>query len=100
MVIEIQAVTGRNAVEMEEDAAYQRQLALFVKSSTEKGIELVKIGEIIAGIARRRNFLDIGAGGGDLTIPVSQSFDRTTVVEPNGRQADYLKKRCPHYQTG
>jgi ubiquinone/menaquinone biosynthesis C-methylase UbiE len=90
-------ISGRNAGEMEEDAEYQRQLDLFVKSSTEKGIELVKIGEIIAGLPRRRYFLDIGAGGGDLTIPVSQSFDRTTVVEPNERQAEYLKKRSPHF---
>ena len=82
---------------MEEDAEYQRQLELFVKSSTEKGIELVKVGEIIAGLSRRRNFLDIGAGGGDLTIPIAQSFERTTIVEPNERQAQYLKKRCPHF---
>ena len=33
------------SVDMEEDAEYQRQLALFAQSSTEKGIELVKIGE-------------------------------------------------------
>jgi 2-polyprenyl-3-methyl-5-hydroxy-6-metoxy-1,4-benzoquinol methylase len=89
--------SGMNAVEMEEDAAYQRQLDLFVKSSTEKGIELVKIGEIIAGITRRRNFLNIGAGGGDLTIPVAQSFESTTIVEPNERQAQHLKRRSPHF---
>ncbi|HNY73860.1 MAG TPA: hypothetical protein PKL55_10000, partial [Syntrophales bacterium] len=74
-------------VEMEEDGEYQRQLALFSQSSTEKGIELVRIGETIARLARRRSFLDIGAGGGHLTIPISTSFDATTVVEPNARQA-------------
>lgn len=36
-------------VEIEEDAEYQKQLSLFVRCSTEKGIELVKIGEIIRG---------------------------------------------------
>jgi len=86
------------SIEMEEDAEYQRQLALFVKSSTEKGIELVKIGEIIAGLAQRRSFLDVGAGGGDLTIPISQSFDETTVVEPNERQTRYLRRRCPQFR--
>jgi len=85
------------AVEMEEEAEYQRQLALFVRSSTEKGIELVKVGEVIAGLSRRRSFLDIGAGGGDLTIPISQSFDETTIVEPNEKQANFLKRRCPHF---
>jgi hypothetical protein len=33
------------SVKMEEDTEYQRQLALFVRCSTEKGIELLKIGE-------------------------------------------------------
>jgi adenine deaminase len=85
------------AVEMEEEAEYQRQLAVFVRSSTEKGIELVKIGEMVAALEERRSFLDIGAGGGDLTIPISQSFSETAVVEPNGKQASYLKRRCPHF---
>ena len=88
---------GRSA-EIEENAEYQRQLALFVRCSTEKGIELVKVGEIIAGLPRRRCFLDIGAGGGDLTIPISQSFAETTIVEPNEKQASFLKRRCPHFK--
>lgn len=87
-----------SSVEMEEDAEFQRQLALFIRCSTEKGIELVKVGEIIAGLPHRRYFLDIGAGGGDLTIPISQSFDETTVVEPNEKQASFLKRRCPHFR--
>ena len=82
---------------LEEDAEYQRQLALFVRSSIEKGIELVKIGEILSGLKRGR-FLDVGAGGGDLTIPVSQSFAHTTVVEPNPRQAEFFQRRCPHFE--
>lgn len=85
------------SVDMEKDAEYQRQLALFARCSTEKGIELVKIGEIMAGLRHRRFFLDIGAGGGDLTIPVSQSFEETTVVEPNEKQASFLQRRCPHF---
>ncbi len=85
------------SVEMEEDAEYQRQLDLFARCSTEKRIELVKIGEIIAGLSHRRCFLDIGAGGGDLTIPVSQSFNETTVVEPNKKQAAFFSRRCPHF---
>lgn len=84
-------------LEMEEDHEYQEQLALFVRSSTEKSVELVKIGEIIGGLARRRSFLDIGAGGGDLTIPLSESFIETTVVEPNEKQVARLSRRCPHF---
>jgi SAM-dependent methyltransferase len=87
-----------SSIEMEEEAEYKRQLALFVRCSTEKGIELVKVGEIIAGLPRRRCFLDIGAGGGDLTIPISQSFTETTVVEPNEKQVSYFRRRCPHFK--
>ena len=68
------------SMEMEENVEYQRQLALFVRCSTEKGIELLKIGETVAGLRHRRYFLDIGAGGGDLTVPISQSFNETTIV--------------------
>ena len=85
------------SVEMEEDAEYKRQLDIFVRSSTEKGIELVKIGEIIAGLAHRTSFLDIGAANGELTIPLSQSFKETTVVEPNEKQVAFLRRRCPHF---
>lgn len=85
------------SVEEDDDVEYQQQLALFARSSTEKGIELVKLGEIIGGLSHRRYFLDIGAGGGDLTIPISQSFKETTVVEPNAKQASYLKRRRPKF---
>lgn len=83
---------------MEEDAQYKRQLDLLTKSSTEKGIELLKIGEIIAGLARREKFLDIGAGGGDLTIPISQSFGRTVIVEPNEKQTAIFRQRYPQVE--
>ncbi len=82
---------------MEEDREYQRQLNLFCNSSTEKGIELTRIGEIMAGLKQRGKFLDVGAGGGDLTIPISQSFPKTTVVEPNREQIAYFHRRCPHF---
>ena len=98
MSLDAEDKTTRNSfIEMEEDAEYKRQLALFVQCSTEKGIELVKIGETMAGLPHRRYFLDIGAGGGDLTIPISQSFGETTVVEPNEKQSSFLKRRCPHF---
>lgn len=90
-------VKRNTLIEMENDAEYQQQLNLFIRSSTEKGIELVKIGEIMAGLSKKRYFLDIGAGSGDLTIPISQSFEETTIVEPNAKQAGYLKRRCSHF---
>lgn len=90
--------TSQNdGLQMWDDAEYQRQLALFVRCSTDKPVELLKIGEIIAGLSDRRTFLDIGAGGGDLTIPISGDFKETTVVEPNEKQAAFLGRRCPQF---
>ncbi|MEF3696018.1 hypothetical protein, partial [Desulfolutivibrio sp.] len=71
-----------SGAEMDEERTYRRQLRLFVASCAEKGAELVRIGEVLGRLRRRRSFLDIGAGGGDLTIPLSASFAATTVVEP------------------
>jgi len=90
-------VPAEPAIEMEEEAQYQQQLKLFSDCSTEKGIELVKIGEVIAGLRDRRWFLDIGAGGGHLTIPISQQFEQTTIVEPNQKQADLFCRRHPAF---
>jgi SAM-dependent methyltransferase len=80
-------------IEMEEESQYQQQLKLFSECSTEKGIELLEIGEVIAGLPNRQRFLDIGAGGGHLTIPIAQQFEKTTIVEPNERQAHIFLRR-------
>jgi SAM-dependent methyltransferase len=85
-------------VDTEDDAEYQHQLSLFSECSTEKGIELVKTGMVIETLPRRERFLDIGAGGGHLTIPIAQQFDRTTIVEPNSRQAELFQRRCPGFR--
>jgi SAM-dependent methyltransferase len=77
---------------------YDKQLALFSACSTEKGIELVKIGMVIASLPKRQAFLDVGAGGGHLTVPVSEEFMTTTVVEPDPRQAAMFRTRCPHFR--
>lgn len=90
-------MAGKDRPVMEEEAEYRRQLDLFTRSSTEKQIELVKLGEVLAGITNRDAFLDIGAGGGYLTIPLSQSFEKTVIVEPNGKQGDFLRRRCPEF---
>ena len=84
-------------LEIEEDAGYQRQLQLFTQCSTEKGIELLKIGEVIARLPDRQRFLDIGAGGGHLTIPVAQQFEKTTIIEPNIKQAERFCRQYPAF---
>ena len=56
--------------EMEDAEVYRKQLELFIRCSTDKRIELVKLGEVIADLRHRWRFLDVGAGSGDLTIPL------------------------------
>lgn len=90
-------IPASTPLEMEEDAGYQRQLQLFTQCSTEKGIELLKIGEVIARLPDRQRFLDIGAGGGHLTIPVAQQFEKTTIVEPNTKQAERFCRQYPAF---
>lgn len=93
------ATRGRaSPPEMEDEAVYRKQLDLFIRSSTDKRLELVKIGEIIAGLRHRRRFLDVGAGSGDLTIPLAQTFHETTIVEPNTSQIEFLRRRYPHFR--
>jgi len=87
-----------SGAEMDEERTYRRQLRLFVASCAEKGAELVRIGEVLGGLRRRRAFLDIGAGGGDLTIPLSASFAATTVVEPNAAQVAFLRGQRPEFE--
>ncbi|MHB8164255.1 MAG: class I SAM-dependent methyltransferase [Methanoregula sp.] len=85
-------------VDTSDDAEYQHQLSLFSNGSTEKGIELIKAGMVIETLPRRERFLDIGAGGGHLTIPIARQFEMTTIVEPNPRQAEIFQRRCPDFR--
>jgi hypothetical protein len=77
----------------DQDTVFQHQLDLFTACSTEKGIELVVLGELIARLPCRRGFLDIGARGGALIIPVPQLFESTTVLEPNPLMAGKFRRR-------
>ncbi|MDO8871519.1 MAG: class I SAM-dependent methyltransferase [Methanoregula sp.] len=85
-------------IDAADNAEYQRQLSLFSKCSTENGIELIKTGMVIETLPRRERFLDIGAGGGHLTIPIAQQFGMTTIVEPNPCQAEIFQRRCPDFR--
>lgn len=85
-------------VDAASDAEYQHQLSLFSKCSMEKGIELIKTGMVIETLPRRERFLDIGAGGGHLTIPIAQQFEMTTIVEPNLCQAEMFQRRYPDFR--
>lgn len=58
----------------------QDQLALWQRCTDEKRVALAAIRANLP--ASRKHFLDIGGGGGEITIPLSEQFQRTTVFEP------------------
>ncbi|MFA6600774.1 MAG: class I SAM-dependent methyltransferase [Candidatus Omnitrophota bacterium] len=83
----------------ETDAVeYQRQFALFVASTDEKPKQIETLRKIVAGLKRRRSFLDVGAGSGEITAAVSESFAETTVVEPNPGLVRRLSTLYPNFR--
>lgn len=91
----LETTFSNGLVEMEADDEYQQQLALFVRSSDDKAKALAQLEPLVARLSRRERFLDVGAGGGDLTGPLSRLFAQTTVVEPNRLQAERLSAAYP-----
>lgn len=85
-------------MERASDEEYQRQLALFVRSSDEKPKLVRQLQQIVARLPRRERFLDVGAGGGDLTIPLSTHFHSTTIAEPNQVQVERFRRTYPDFQ--
>jgi len=85
-------------VDMEADDEFQRQLDLFVRCSDEKARVLALLKRLVNRLPSRQAFLDVGAGAGDLAIPLSRRFETTTVVEPNQLQAARLLAAFPHFR--
>jgi SAM-dependent methyltransferase len=98
-MLKTNAAEGRALFPKMEDAdIYRKQLELFIRCSTDKRVELVKLGEVIADLRHRRRFLDVGAGSGDLTISLAQTFRDITIVEPNTAQIEFLRRRYPDFK--
>ena len=60
--------------------------------SNEKEKQLKLIQENIKGI-KKNSFLDVGAGAGDIFIPLTKEFKESVGVEPGEKMFDVLKKR-------
>lgn len=79
-------------------ADYSRQFALFVNSTDEKKQQIETILGILRRLKRKEDFLDVGAGSGEITAAVSEWFGRTTVIEPSADQVRRLSRRFPGFR--
>ncbi|MGW7054234.1 class I SAM-dependent methyltransferase [Streptomyces sp. NPDC054887] len=77
-------------------AAYRRAFELFLAGTDEKSRTHARLAGIIAGLERRRLFLDVGAGEGVTTAHVGQHFERTVAVEPNPALGEKLRETCAY----
>ena len=66
--------------------------AKYLQYSNEKQLILDKILQIVKP-KREWSFLDVGAGTGEITIPISQLVGKTTIVEESKSQVDKLLKK-------
>ena len=79
-------------------AQYRKLFALFVSSTDQKQRQIEQIRSILKTLKTKRDFLDVGAGSGEITSAVSEEFARTSVVEPNTEQVTYLSERYPNFR--
>lgn len=70
---------------------YTRAFHAFLDCTDEKKVFLEKIGEKLRD-HNVSSVLDIGAGNGDLAIPLSKLVDTYVAIEPVSQQADILRK--------
>lgn len=84
--------------EMESDPVFRRQFELFVRSTDEKLRQSEQILRIIRDLPQKRNFLDVGAGSGEITSAIAADFTATTVLEPNPHLAKELGEKCPNFR--
>ncbi|MET9514836.1 methyltransferase domain-containing protein [Streptomyces sp. NPDC002994] len=76
-------------------AAYRRAFELFLAGTDEKAVTHARLADLVAGLERRRVFLDVGAGAGETTAHLGQHFERTVAVEPSASMRERLLQACP-----
>jgi SAM-dependent methyltransferase len=94
-----QTAKKRAARSVALDAAqYRKMFALFVSSTDQKRRQIEQIRAILKTLKTKKDFLDVGAGSGEITCVISEEFTRTSVVEPNTEQVTYLSERYPDFR--
>ena len=61
------------------------------KVSNEKVIQKNKIIKILKKIPKKENYLDVGAGAGDISFDIAKKFKKSVLVEPGDKMFKILK---------
>jgi SAM-dependent methyltransferase len=74
---------GKDIV-VENDSLYEKRLNMIMENFEEpETIHKFIIKKIIPELPEKKFFMDIGAGKGDYTLPISEYFKHICIVEPN-----------------
>lgn len=74
---------------------YERAFKLFLANTDQKVRARVRLEELVGSLARRENFIDVGAGTGILTQWLADHFHQSIGIEPNLTLTEDFKKNCP-----
>lgn len=75
--------------------AYHKAFAFFLEHTDEKVKTRQSLEHLVAGLPRRRTFVDAGAGEGGTTSWIAESFEKTIAIEPNSSLRSVLQRNCP-----
>jgi SAM-dependent methyltransferase len=73
--------------------------AYLAKVSNEKLLQKREIIKIIRKIKNRENYLDIGAGAGDISFDVAHKFKNSVFIEPGDKMFSLLKNKAKEHKT-
>ncbi|OEJ23833.1 hypothetical protein AR457_04285 [Streptomyces agglomeratus] len=76
-------------------AAYRRAFELFLAGTDEKAVTHAHLARLVSRLARRRVFLDVGAGEGATTAHLGRHFERAVALEPSAAMREKLREVCP-----
>ena len=86
---------ARVAVYGSQDPQYHHAFQVFLDHTDQKVKALAWLENRVASLPSRRVLIDAGAGTGQLTAWVGESFERIIAIEPNTSLRDDLRKNCP-----
>jgi SAM-dependent methyltransferase len=86
---------ARVAVYGSQDPQYHHAFQVFLDHTDQKVKALAWLEKRVASLPGRRVLIDAGAGTGQLTAWVGESFERIIAIEPNASLRDDLRKNCP-----
>ncbi|MBH1935949.1 class I SAM-dependent methyltransferase [Streptomyces sp. AV19] len=74
---------------------YRHVFEIFLAGTDQKELSGAYLDRLAGELPRRRVFLDIGAGRGDLARHMTRHFERVVAVEPSAPMRDALRRACP-----